>query len=143
MWGYAVKLTITDLRICNSKVNMLPYRSDGDRFGTPEWWEAITDEGGDCEDFSIAKYHRLRAMGMRPEQMRFATCFVEPSAAAEKRDRYHCVLLVDLTPETTYVLDNRYPHPMEHSFLPYEWHKLQVPGTQTWEWAQGADKTIS
>jgi predicted transglutaminase-like cysteine proteinase len=43
----------------------------------------------------------------------------------------------------TYVLDNRHPLPMEYDLLPYEWHKLQIAGTQTWEWAQDADKTIS
>ncbi len=140
-------LTLTDLKIVNSKVNMLPYKSDAERFGMPEWWSDICDDGGDCEDYSIAKYHRLRAMGMPALQMRFATCFVERSAAAEKRDRYHCVLLVDMDTvgmnSQTYVLDNRHPLPMEWDLLPYEWHKLQIAGTQTWEWAQGADKTIS
>lgn len=138
-----MNLTATDLRIVNAKVNLLPYKADAETFGTPEFWERVCDaEAGDCEDYALEKYHRLLLIGAKPEQMRFATCFVEPAAAAEKKDRYHCVLLFDLD-GTTYVLDNRYPHPMEHNFLPYEWHKLQIAGTQQWEWAQDADRGIA
>ncbi len=134
-------ITVNDLRLVNTKVNLLPYKSDPERFGCPEFWAILDADGGDCEDFSIAKYRRLLADGALPSQLRFATCFVEHGAATEKADRYHCVLLVDLG-DTTYVLDNRYPHPMEVELLPYEWHKLQIAGTRTWEWAICADRSF-
>jgi predicted transglutaminase-like cysteine proteinase len=112
----------------------------------PEFWTEATEEGSDCEDFAIAKMQRLKAMGLPISQMRLATCFVERSAGPEKKDRYHAVLLVDMDTvgmnSQTYVLDNRHPYPMEYDMLPYEWHKLQVAGAQTWEWAVGADKSI-
>jgi len=136
-----VTLTLTDLKIVNSKVNMLPYKSDPERFGMLEWWADIDESGGDCDDYAIAKYHRLRSMGMPAGQMRFATCFVERSAAAEKKDRYHCVLLVDMNGQT-YVLDNRHSLPLEYDMLPYEFHKLQIAGTREFEWAQGADRSF-
>ena len=141
MGGNPMTPTVADLRIVNTKVNLLPYKSDAERFGTPEFWAMIDEQGGDCDDYVIAKYHRLFAMGFSPKIMRFATCFVEPSAALEKKDCYHCVLLVDLN-NLTYVLDNRYPHPMEWELLPYEFHKLQVAGTPAWEWAAGADRSF-
>jgi len=134
-------ITYSAIRRINGEVNSLPYKSDAELFGTPEFWAAITESGGDCEDFSIAKYHRLLQSGATPQQLRFATCFVEPSADPDKRNRYHCVLLIDLD-DTTYVLDNRYPNPNEHNFVPYEWHKIQIAGTQTWEWALGADRSF-
>ena len=133
-------LTPTDLRIVNTKVNMLPYTSDADKYGTPEFWEAAETDG-DCEDYALAKLQRLKHMGMPIQQMRLATCFVEPRVAAEKKDRGHGVLLVDLDGKTM-VLDNRYPLPMEHYLLPYEWHKIQIAGTQDWEWAEGADRSF-
>jgi len=136
-----MSVSCDDLRLVQTKVNMLPYKADAVRFGTPEFWAAITAEGGDCEDFAIEKYHRLLLAGMLHSALRFATCFVEPSAAPEKRDRYHCVLLVDHGGQT-WVLDNRYPLPMEHGLLPYEWHKIQIAGTQRWEWAENADRSI-
>ena len=135
-------ITYSAIRRINGDVNALPYRTDADQFGTPEWWASITEVGGDCEDFSIEKYHRLIQSGATPEQLRFATCFVEPSADPDKRKRYHCVLLVDID-DTTYVLDNRYPNPSEWEMMPYEWHKLQIAGTQTWEWANNADRSIA
>jgi len=135
-------ITYSAIRRINGEVNSLPYKSDAELFGTPEFWAAITEAGGDCEDFSISKYHRLMQSGATPQQMRFATCFVEPKANPDKSKRYHAVLLVDFD-STTYVLDNRHQNPMEHEFLNYEWHKLQIAGTQTWEWAQGADRSFT
>lgn len=134
-WGFDT------LQLVNTKVNLLPYKSDAERYFTPEWWTEITDEGGDCEDYAIAKYRRLLADGVPAESMRFATCFVEPRAAQYKKDRYHAVLFVDHN-EQTYVLDNRYSHPMEFQMLPYEFHKLQVAGTPQWEWANNADRSF-
>jgi predicted transglutaminase-like cysteine proteinase len=139
--GDEVTLTYVDLRIVNGKVNMLPYTSDPEKYKRPEFWE-VADCGGDCEDFALAKLQRLKAMGMPIAQMRLATAFVERSFAPEKRDRYHAVLLCDLPGQATYVLDNRYPYPMEHDILPYEWHKLQVAGTREWDWAKDADRSF-
>lgn len=136
-----MNLTVTDLRLVQTKVNMFPYLSDATRWALPDFWEEINESGGDCEDYAVAKMQRLKAMGLPASAMRFATAFVEPSAAGDKRDRYHGVLLVDLN-DQTYVLDNRYPLPMEYDLLPYEWHKFQVPGTQNWEWAKDADRSI-
>lgn len=127
-------MTLDQLKLVNAKVNLLPYKSDADRYGQPEWWDEINGSGGDCEDFAIAKMRRLLADGWPISSLRLATCYVETG-------EYHAVLLADLDGQT-YVLDNRYPHPMEHDMLPYEWHKLQVAGTQTWEWATNADRSF-
>jgi predicted transglutaminase-like cysteine proteinase len=130
-----MSISYNDLKVVNTKVNLLPYQSEvGD-----DWTPAV--DGGDCDSYATAKMQRLIAYGWPERSLRLACCFVERSAG-EKRNRYHCVLLADIDGQT-YVLDNRFPLPMEWAFLDYEWHKLQIPGTQTWEWAQGADKTIS
>jgi predicted transglutaminase-like cysteine proteinase len=120
-------LTLTDLKIVNSKVNLLPYKSDPERYNLPEVWAEITEDGGDCEDFALAKMHKLYAMGMPISALRLATCYCFPN-----KQGYHAVLLVDLDGQT-YVLDNRYPLPMEYDLLPYEWDKFQIAGTLNWE----------
>lgn len=129
--------SLYDLKIVNTKVNLLPYKSEiGD-----DWTPAATE--GDCDSYATAKQWRLvHAYGWPERATRLATCFVEPSAASEKRNRYHCVLLVDLD-GTTYVLDNRHPLPMEYDLLPYEWHKFWSYDLNAWEWAQGADRSFS
>lgn len=125
-------ISFNDLRIVNTKINLLPYKSEpGDD------WVPITEDGGDCDSYATAKYARLVQYGWPKSLLRLATCWCFPN-----HEGYHAVLLVDLN-GTTWVLDNRYPHPMEYDMLPYEWHKLQIAGTQQWEWAKDADKTIS
>jgi predicted transglutaminase-like cysteine proteinase len=127
-------ISYNDLKVVNTKVNLLPYQSEvGD-----DWTPAV--DGGDCDSYATAKMQRLIAYGWPERSLRLACCFVERSAG-EKRNRYHCVLLADIDGQT-YVLDNRYPLPMEWAFLDYEWHKLQIPGTQTWEWAKDADRSF-
>lgn len=127
---------LNTLKLVNTKVNLLEYKTQiGDD------WNPFTDNGFDCNNYATRKMEELAARGVPLAAMRLATCFVEPSAAAEKANRYHAVLLVDIN-GTTYVLDNRYPLPMEFELLPYEFHKIQVAGTQEFEWAVGADRSF-
>jgi predicted transglutaminase-like cysteine proteinase len=118
--------SLNDLRIVNTKVNMLPYKADPDRYGLPDFWETI-EEDGDCEDFALAKLQRLKQYGWPITSLRLATCWCFPN-----HQGYHCVLLADFEGQT-YVLDNRYPLPMEWDLMPYEWDKLQVAGKLEWE----------
>lgn len=125
-----------DLEIVNTEVNLLPYAAEVD-----DDWTPITEEGGDCDSYAMAKLQRLVQYGWPERSLRLACCFVERSAGT-KPNRYHCVLLVDFEGQT-YVLDNRYPHPMEYDLLPYEWHKFWNHDLNAWEWAVGADKSFS
>lgn len=129
--------SVNDLRIVNTKVNLLPYKAE-----LADDWTPITDEGGDCDSYATAKLQRLLQYGWPPRSLRLATCFVEPGAAPEKRNRYHAVLLVDHQ-GTTFVLDNRHPHPMEWDLLPYEWHKFWSHDLNAWEYAPGADRSFA
>ena len=86
--------------------------------------------------------HLVGAYNWPVESLRLACCFVERKAASKKRDRYHCVLLADFDGQT-YVLDNRWPHPMEFQLLDYEWHKVYSHELKAWEWAEGADKSFA
>ena len=67
--------------------------------------ELLTTNGGDCEDFSIAKYLTLRAMGVPDEQLRIV--YVK----ALELNQAHMVLAWYKTPDAEpLVLDNLINH---------------------------------
>ncbi len=127
-----------DLKIVNTKINLFPYKSEV----TEDWTPIDITKEDDCDSYATAKQWRLvHAYGWPERSLRLATCFVEPSAAPEKYNRGHLVLLADFE-GTTYVLDNRYPLPMEHDLVPYEWHKFWSHDLNVWEWAKDADRSF-
>lgn len=62
------------LRLVNTFFNRVRFVSDIQHWGQEDYWatpvELLTTNGGDCEDFSIAKYLTLKSMGVPDEQMR-------------------------------------------------------------------------
>jgi predicted transglutaminase-like cysteine proteinase len=62
------------LRLVNSFFNRVRFVSDIAHWGEEDYWatpvELLTTNGGDCEDFSIAKYLTLKSMGVPDEQLR-------------------------------------------------------------------------
>jgi predicted transglutaminase-like cysteine proteinase len=64
---------MTQLRAVNEHLNRLPYRTDFDNYGAEDYWAAPREffaKGGDCEDYAIAKYLSLRALGWPAERLR-------------------------------------------------------------------------
>lgn len=62
------------LRQVNDYFNGVPYATDPEHWGLPDYWatpiEMLATNGGDCEDYSIAKYFTLRALGVPDEDLR-------------------------------------------------------------------------
>jgi predicted transglutaminase-like cysteine proteinase len=62
------------LRSVNDFFNALEFVNDIDHWGKKDYWstplETLVSNGGDCEDFSIAKYFTLLEMGIPAERMR-------------------------------------------------------------------------
>ncbi|KMQ74308.1 transglutaminase-like cysteine peptidase [Marinobacter subterrani] len=62
------------LKLVNSFFNRANFVSDIRHWGEEDYWatpvELLTTNGGDCEDFSIAKYLTLKSMGVPDAQMR-------------------------------------------------------------------------
>jgi predicted transglutaminase-like cysteine proteinase len=54
--------------------NQIRFKSDQDQWGKPDYWatplETLSTSAGDCEDFAIAKYVSLRAMGVPDSRLR-------------------------------------------------------------------------
>ena len=62
------------LKLVNGFFNLVPYYTDIQHWGVEDYWatpfEKLTTFGGDCEDYSIAKYFTLRELGVDDGKMR-------------------------------------------------------------------------
>lgn len=89
----------------NRFFNQVRFLDDTAHWGREDYWatpvEFLVSNGGDCEDFSIAKYYTLRAMGI-PEQ-RLSISYVK----ALELNQAHMVLTYYSSPSAMpLVLDN-------------------------------------
>lgn len=96
---------LRQLRLVNSRINDVRYRTDDRNYGTEDYW-ATPDQffahGGDCEDYAIAKYFALRELGFAADDLRIAV--VRDQRARE----VHAVLIAFIGAEA-FVLDNKSP----------------------------------
>ena len=89
----------------NQFFNGLQFVDDINLWGMTDYWatpvEFIGANGGDCEEFSIAKYFTLREMGISDEKMRITM------VKAISLNQYHMVLAYYETPSSVpLILDN-------------------------------------
>jgi predicted transglutaminase-like cysteine proteinase len=89
----------------NNFFNQLAFINDSDQWGAEDYWatpvQMLASNGGDCEDFSIAKYFTLREMGVPDDRMRLT--YVK----ALQLDQAHMVLTYYPAPDAEpLVLDN-------------------------------------
>jgi predicted transglutaminase-like cysteine proteinase len=87
----------------NDYINYVSYVEDSQNYGTSDKWATPIEflaKGGDCEDFAIAKYASLRALGFSTDQLRIAI------VQDKIKNIAHAVLIV-YTEQGTYVLDNQ------------------------------------
>lgn len=93
------------LRLVNDFINQLTFVDDAIHWHKSDYWatpvEMLATAGGDCEDFSIAKYFTLKALGVPESQLRMT--YVK----ALKLNQAHMVLTYFATPSAQpLVLDN-------------------------------------
>lgn len=93
------------LRQVNEFFNGAHFVSDQELYGVEDHWatpeEFITHDAGDCEDFAIAKYFTLKAMGVEPAKLRIT--YVKSLVL----DQAHMVLAYYPTPDAEpLILDN-------------------------------------
>ncbi len=99
------KSTAQKLKLVNDFFNQFQFRSDQKFIGQADYWmtplEFIAKGAGDCEDFSIAKYFTLIAMGIPQEKLRIT--YVK----ALKLNQAHMILAYYKEPSSDpLVLDN-------------------------------------
>lgn len=93
------------LLLVNSFFNQIPFVSDQDHWGQEDYWatpfELLATNGGDCEDYTIAKYYTLRALGVPDNKLRIT--YVK----ALRINQAHMVLAYYPTPDgDPLILDN-------------------------------------
>ncbi len=87
----------------NEVVNRQDYIVDDRNWGKSDYWETPVEffqRGGDCEDFAIAKYASLRALGVPEDRMRIAIVH------DEQKNMPHALLIV-YSDSAALVLDNQ------------------------------------
>jgi predicted transglutaminase-like cysteine proteinase len=87
----------------NDMANKVKYISDNKNWGKSDYWATPVEfftRGGDCEDFAIAKYTSLRALGVPDDRMRIAI------VKDLQKNIPHAILIV-YGDTNTYVLDNQ------------------------------------
>jgi predicted transglutaminase-like cysteine proteinase len=90
-------------RKVNDLANSKPYISDNRNWGQSDYWATPVEflqKGGDCEDFAIAKYTALRALGVPEERLRVVILH------DNVKNIPHAILAV-YTDEGIYALDNQ------------------------------------
>lgn len=99
------------LELVNDFFNQVPFVSDIEHWRKEDYWatpvEMLATNGGDCEDFSIAKYFTLVAIGVSMDKLKIT--YVKAKTAAPIHQA-HMVLTYYATPSAVpMVLDNLIP----------------------------------
>lgn len=93
----------------NRFFNRIPSKTDMANWGREDYWatptEMLLTNGGDCEDYALAKYFTLRAAGVPNDRLRVT--YVRAWIAREKRMESHMVLAYYPFPDAEpLILDN-------------------------------------
>lgn len=97
------------LKQVNEFFNRLPNVSDQMQWGKLDYWatplELLGANGGDCEDFALAKYFTLRELGVPDERLRLT--YVRVYLPTSREMQSHMVVTYHATPNAEpLVLDN-------------------------------------
>ena len=101
--GIEDKKESVKLILVNLYVNRTAYISDADNWGVADYWASPREffaKGGDCEDYAIAKYLSLRALGFSSANLRIAVLW-------DARAQESHAVLVYTKDNLSLVLDNR------------------------------------
>lgn len=105
MDSHGTDTEVDKLGLVNDFFNAMRFVSDSKHWGVEDYWatpvEFLASKGGDCEDYSIAKYYTLKKMGVPETRMRIT--YVK----ALKLNQAHMVLAYYPTPGSVpLILDN-------------------------------------
>lgn len=109
-------------------LNRYKYITDDRLWGKSDFWETpgqFVTMSGDCEDYSIAKYYTLKALGWRDEDLRVVVL------QDTVRGIPHAVLAVNFEGEN-YILDNLATEPLQDKYLRQYTPYYAVNATSRW-----------
>jgi predicted transglutaminase-like cysteine proteinase len=97
----------------NRWLNRYPYINDDKLWGVTDFWETpgvFVVKSGDCEDYAIAKYYTLKALGWDESDLRLVVLH------DAVRDLPHAVLAVKYN-GANYILDNLATEPLQDKYI--------------------------
>lgn len=109
-------------------VNRYRYITDDRLWGVSDYWETpgeFLNLSGDCEDYSIAKFYTLKALGWRDADLRLVVL------RDTVRDIPHAVLAVTYNGEN-YILDNLATEPLQDKYIKQYTPYYAVNSTTRW-----------
>lgn len=103
---------LSQLHEINRFFNQIPYVDDQQQWGAPDYWETPLEllalNGGDCEDYALAKYFTLKSVGVPEAKLRVT--YVKAWLQKSRRMEPHMVLSYYATPDAEpLILDNLRP----------------------------------
>ncbi|WP_091356239.1 transglutaminase-like cysteine peptidase [Amphritea atlantica] len=125
----------------NRFFNQMEFVDDIIHWHQKDYWaspvEFLITNGGDCEDFSIAKYYTLRQVGIPIEKLSIA--YVK----ALRLNQAHMVLTYYATPKSTpLILDNLIPEIRPANRRPDLQHVYSFNGDNLWLSKKGRRSTL-
>ncbi|HEY1096423.1 MAG TPA: transglutaminase-like cysteine peptidase, partial [Alphaproteobacteria bacterium] len=94
------------VKAVNTYMNKVKFIADKDNYSMNDYWATpmqFMARGGDCEDYAIAKYVSLRALGFQEKQLRLAIVYDHemrmPHAVLVVYDQNKAVVLDNQTPD--------------------------------------------
>ncbi len=112
----------------NTAINQFHYRADRHNYAREDYWATpleLMENGGDCEDFAIAKMLALQHLGVPSRSMRVVV--VQDTAAGQA----HAVLAVTRGEETV-ILDNKTNSLLSDKSLPHYTPLYSINKHQWW-----------
>ena len=109
-------------------INRYKYIEDIDLWGRSDYWATpgeFLSLSGDCEDYSIAKYYTLKALGWSDADLRLVVL------RDTVRNIAHAVLAVNYNGEN-YILDNLATEPLQDKYLRQYTPYYAVNATSRW-----------
>jgi predicted transglutaminase-like cysteine proteinase len=122
----------------NDLANKQAYINDSRNWGTSDYWETPVEffnRGGDCEDFAIAKYISLRALGVPESRLRITIL------QDMQKNIPHAVLAV-YTDDDVLILDNQIKSVRSSSSIGHYKPIFSINRTAWWLHTKGDPRTI-
>jgi predicted transglutaminase-like cysteine proteinase len=83
------------LKLVNDFMHETPFYYDPVMWCMEDYWakpvEFLANDGGDCEDFAIAKYFTLRALGVADDKLRIVYAVYRKGGQGAFTGAHHCV----------------------------------------------------
>jgi predicted transglutaminase-like cysteine proteinase len=123
----------------NDLVNQQRYINDNRNYGQNDYWATPIEfftRGGDCEDFAIAKYAALRALGVPEERLRIAIVH------DEEKNLPHAILVV-YTDNSALILDNQSKAVLDSAFVTKYRPIFSINRTAWWLHSQPSSTVVA